>query len=1138
MFPVNRLILAAAACLAWGGTFSANGAPSAVSDETSSILSAMPAESQRAAHKQAALLVAAGHDSILEVLGQLVAPGEGDDGSSRYMLDSLSWYVTRPGAETERKLYAGALAEALGAADDNQVKTFVMEQLGRVGKEDAVSALVPYLTDPELGDSACRALLATGASGVAEELLKALPEASGRAQLAIIYGLGDLRAKDAAQVLAPLVESDDKDVRRAALYALASTGVPEAEKALTDAAAKTTTPLELGKIDSWHLLYARRVAEAGNRKEAVEICRNLMAERAASGQVQAQSAALSALVDILKKDALDDLLTASGDSNPEVRKAALNFASRIPGPAATAKWIAHLKDASAESRGEIIAMLGRRDDRAALPALLDAFKSEDVQVRRHAIEAAARLGGKSVLPRLLGQLSSEEKDEIDAVRQVVLQLPGDDVIDAIAGALPKASDPARVMLLEILASRQATKYKEAIFTQAQSPSRTVRVAAIKALDTLGTPEDLPRLVKLLLEADGAAERTAAQRTVAAVARRGPDPDARIKPLLDVYADASIANKESILAAFARLGGTEGLNVVKKETASNEPEIRTAAIRALSEWSDDQAMPDLLNIFGDSQDESHHVLAARGYIRLLSESKVAPARKVRLFSDVLKKARRAEEKKLVLASLGDVKTTASILLVAPYLDNEELKDDAALSVLKIALPINRRDKGLESPEAIAVLTRALPLINDDDQRKKGEKHVNQVNYEVEANQPQADADGFVPLFDGQSLAGWTGSVDGYKVEDGAIVCIPESGGNLFTARQYDDFVLRFDFKLTPGANNGLAIRSPLANDVAYSGMELQILDDESSKYATLEPYQYHGSIYGVAPAKRGHLKPAGVWNEQEVTAKGSQITVKLNGEVIVDQDLNDFATSATVDGKAHPGLQRRQGHIGFLGHGSRVDIRNIRIREDLNKPPAGFTALFNGKDLSGWKGLVSNPLKRAEMSPEELAAAQAEADEVMRKSWKVVNGVLVFDGEGSHLCTTKDYGDFEMLVDWKLGPGGDSGIYLRGSPQVQIWDPARWPEGSGGLYNNKENTSGPLELADRPLGEWNTFRIKMVGEKVTVHLNDKLVVDNVTLENYWDRKQPIFPTGQIELQNHGSPLYFRNIFIRELSSSDTAAEPAS
>ncbi|GAA4806060.1 hypothetical protein GCM10023231_39070 [Olivibacter ginsenosidimutans] len=201
---------------------------------------------------------------------------------------------------------------------------------------------------------------------------------------------------------------------------------------------------------------------------------------------------------------------------------------------------------------------------------------------------------------------------------------------------------------------------------------------------------------------------------------------------------------------------------------------------------------------------------------------------------------------------------------------------------------------------------------------------------------------------------------------------------------------------------------------------------------------------------------------------------------------------------------------------------------------GFVPLFNGVDLRGWKGLVENPIKRAKMSAKELATAQAKADEIMRKGWYVKDGVLYFNGKGDNIATIKPYGDFELLVDWKLSPvgkEGDAGIYLRGTPQVQIWDTSRVnvgaQVGSGGLYNNEQNESKPLKVADNALGEWNTFRILMKGDQVTVYLNGELVTDNVPLENYWDRGLPIFPEEQLELQAHGTEVAYRDITIREI-----------
>lgn len=204
------------------------------------------------------------------------------------------------------------------------------------------------------------------------------------------------------------------------------------------------------------------------------------------------------------------------------------------------------------------------------------------------------------------------------------------------------------------------------------------------------------------------------------------------------------------------------------------------------------------------------------------------------------------------------------------------------------------------------------------------------------------------------------------------------------------------------------------------------------------------------------------------------------------------------------------------------------------PPKGFVPLFNGKNLDGWKGLLAapydNPIERAGLSLSERAKRQATADDSMRAHWGVEYGSIAFDGKGESLSTTRDdWSDFELYVDWKILENGDSGIYLRGSPQVQIWDARANPEGSGAFYNNVNHPRNPDVCADHPINQWNSFRIRMIGEKVDVYLNGVLVVDNVTMENYWDRSRPIFEYGPIELQNHGNKLWFRNIFIREIKN---------
>ena len=201
--------------------------------------------------------------------------------------------------------------------------------------------------------------------------------------------------------------------------------------------------------------------------------------------------------------------------------------------------------------------------------------------------------------------------------------------------------------------------------------------------------------------------------------------------------------------------------------------------------------------------------------------------------------------------------------------------------------------------------------------------------------------------------------------------------------------------------------------------------------------------------------------------------------------------------------------------------------ELNQPPKGFTALFNGKDLTGFYGHgTKNPETLWAMAPDALEAHKQKTHEGLKAHWRVENGILINDGKGQYATTWKDYGDFELLLEYKTVAKADSGIYLRGCPQVQIWDHTDKgkfkhgaDKGSGGLWNNNKGSAGkdPSKVMDRPFGEWNQFRIVMIGERVSVWLNGELVVDHAVMHNYFNRKRPIFPKGPIQLQTHGGEI---------------------
>ena len=413
-----------------------------------------------------------------------------------------------------------------------------------------------------------------------------------------------------------------------------------------------------------------------------------------------------------------------------------------------------------------------------------------------------------------------------------------------------------------------------------------------------------------------------------------------------------------------------------------------------------------------------------------------------------------------------------------------------------------------------------------------------------------------LSGGEDLTGWKDgagqtTVAGYTIAEGVISSAPGCS-NLMTAAEYEDYIMEFEFKLTPGANNGLGIHYPGKGDPAYVGMELQILDNSADKYqGRLKDYQWHGSLYTLAPSKKGFLKPVGEWNFQRVTVRGPRVSVELNGVTILNENL-DKLNQASPD---HEGAKRRKGHVTFCGHGDIVSWRRVRIveipfgedqedafylppgKEDRSPLERGFKSLLAEGKLSQWK--------------EEEHGGHWKAQE----GWKIA-----YDGKSEakdkSLWTQADFIDFELVCDWRFvgkGPNKeqpivlpnglvmrgakegvitheveelDSGIYVRGgsNTQVNMWN---WNVGSGEVWGVRNSAVGlpykaavtPRVKADRPVREWNRFVIRMQGEKLTVYLNGKCVLFEAQLP-------PVKKSGPLALQHHGAAMEFGNLYIRE------------
>jgi len=401
-------------------------------------------------------------------------------------------------------------------------------------------------------------------------------------------------------------------------------------------------------------------------------------------------------------------------------------------------------------------------------------------------------------------------------------------------------------------------------------------------------------------------------------------------------------KDYLIQMLGALGSEIAIAPLSKYL--KDPVFVGPAVRALAAIGSDNAKATLSSaLLKATEPQKMHISAALAHMQFKLPEMKSEDKKGRIglvnFQDPRYLAKVQEQmeqandpvsKRNILSQLEKVTSVAALMETAKYLDDPVLKKQAASIMARMAL----RDNTLRGRAPRAVLEKALPLISGTDSvslNKLLRNYLRAMPYDEVINAVgMSDEErklGFETLFDGTNLDKWIGNKKGYALEDSVIVTHPElGGGNIYTVEEYSDFEYRFEFQLTPGANNGLGIRAPTEGDAAYDGMELQILDNESPIYEKLKPYQYHGSVYGVIPAKRGYLKPTGDWNEQTVVIKGSKVKVILNGQVILDGDIKEASKNGTADGREHPGLMNTKGHIGFLGHGDVVRFRNIRIKK--------------------------------------------------------------------------------------------------------------------------------------------------------------------------------------------------------------------
>lgn len=866
---------------------------------------------------------------ITALFKELVPPGTGNNAGVEYALNSYSYEVMLPGKEVQRTNFVNGAIAALSALKDKDNQAFAIQMLQNTGKDESISVLGQYLTDEYLAGKSARALVAIGTEQAAGALLQGLADASENSVADIVKALGDLAYSPAEQTVLNYTTSTHSGVRKAALYALSQIGAVSSHDVLARAAAAVTYAYEPDNASAAYLNYLWKLLDKGETRLVARSANQMLKTANAENQAYVRGGALQLLTEINSTKQRKALLKAAHADNVHDRRNALQLLETDLTPAVAKRLLRGLAQRSEGTQIDVLSFLAENKQLVALPFAERTLETTGTpELKKAALASLPALMGDAAVPVLLNQLTAEAGSDLgETIKMLLLTSRRSDINSLLTSALRVADRPAaQALLIDVLAARGASESSKMVVDLLHSEDASVKTAAYNALPSVVQPSDLGKLLSRLQGAKDKAAITALQQAVVTSIVRSENPAAQQRQVMEQVKTAGT----QATVYFPILSRTAtGLDLVLSAAQSADPNMRNTALSNLAAWSDPAALPHLIVLSREVRDAALFNQVIGGLVRLVGVADIPAEQKVLHLRDAFDVAQTPAQKNSIIRALDATKTYTALVFAGKFLDDPELKNAAATTVMNIALDV------------------------------------------------------------------------------------PE--------------------------------------------------------------------FYG-----------------EDVRALLEKVLVTLSG--------------------------------------SESSYLREAINRHLNEMPVGkgFISLFNGKDLAGWKGLVANPIKRGQMDAKTLAAAQVKADEAMRTGWYVEGGELHFNGKGDNIATVRQYGNFEMLVDWKLakdGKDGDAGVYLRGTPQVQIWDTSRVnvgaQVGSGGLYNNKKHESKPLVVADNALGEWNTFRIVMVDEKVTVYLNGVLVTDDVVLENFWDRNQPIFPVEQIELQAHGTHVSYRDIYIREL-----------
>ena len=884
------------------------------------VLAAMPAQNSSDFNSQIGDLAAAAPASVVQVAAMMKPAAAGVKNSIfEYALSGLSSYASANPKYSDN--VREGFAQAIEATSDKTNKAFLMTQLRPLAKIQNAPLYQKYVSDPDLASTAMGALV--DIPGTDDIILGLIKE--GKVDKSLLAASAARKGlKSAEPYLQNWASTSTGAELEAVCFALGKVGTASSLNILKD------------KSTSAYAALAARLADGTNSKAVAKAAKSLMESNVSAYK----SAGAEALIRNNPAKAYKTVAAALNSEDGQYRDAVIDDATEVLGastliPLFTKKY-SKLSDGA---KVDILNWFGNNKIASASNLVTSAFSGEG-EIAKAAITAAGKIGGGNAAKALIAQLGGSNKEAAYTALKSFKGDIQDDVNEALKEQLGKVSElkkPADMQsligLLNLANSMNMKKVAPTVYSLIGTSSQTVSSLASLALKGVVGTGDIAKVGALLDKSNN----PYAFQTALISAIHTLSPDEQYSQVSNLMKSASnVANFYPVLASTGTDKAVEDLSNAFSNGGGK------AAFEALLKTGNYKAAPVLMAIAKNNPEYSE--LAVNGFGNLVSKFETDPDAKVAKIAEGLSLAKTPVTKEGLINILGSIPTMKSFLNASKYLDDSDVKINAAEAVRKIASSTKEEidySAFKTSLTKAAAIYKARNFADDEYAVKEIDKMISEAQPSpVSELTAEEKKQGFEMLFDGTNLDKWQGDKDGYIPVNGTIYVTANYGstGNLYTKKEYRNFVYRFEFCfLREGVNNGVGVRTPMGVDAAYDGMcEVQILDHDAPMYANLHEYQVHGSVYGVIPAKRIVHKPLGEWSTEEIRVVGDNIKVTVNGQVIVDGNVRKACKGHnvapdgsnnnpyTVDHRNHPGMFNKKGYISFCGHGEGLKIRNVRV----------------------------------------------------------------------------------------------------------------------------------------------------------------------------------------------------------------------